>query len=406
MQLSRKKTAELNKIKSDHNFEIANLESYYEDRLIEASKQVESVKSEFELSLQQHRNEISRKDNEYRSKIEELSSTHSSIESKLQAKISSLLEEIGRIEKVKLEMLDQQGEEYERELSQNYFLSHKRIRHKQQAIDDKNVEVRHLTSKNEQLMRQVKEQKGMISHQREVRAAEASRIQSFEEEMRKMKELVQERDRSLSESNAIIHSMKVDQIALETKLYSIQARMAELENSRIPLSETIKRQDAEEKSLLKKLGQTNTEIESLRLQIGLKKQLLNKKEQEISSMKGIINDRDRRLRSLELVLINSVNCGSDRQLRHEMNCAYQKFIFTDISHELISRSSSSKESAGRSMEKRMKISKAKANHEVKKIKDSKRIRENTVLMADIDILQEENSNLKKELTRLNDRRIT
>lgn len=45
-ELSRKNITEQKKIKSDHDMEIRNLEHYYEDRLEEASKQIESVKSE------------------------------------------------------------------------------------------------------------------------------------------------------------------------------------------------------------------------------------------------------------------------------------------------------------------------------------------------------------------------
>jgi len=258
-ELSKKNKSEQKKIKSDHDLEIRNLENYYEDRLEEASKQIESVKSEFERRVYQHRIDMNTKDKDYRSKIEELSSIHSNIEYKLQTKISSLLEESSKTEKMRLEMLNQQEEEYERELLQHSLESHQRIRHKQLAIDDKNIKIRHLISKNEQLMRQIKELKSKISHQREVHTAEANCSQSSEEELRKMNELVKQRDHSLAESKALIHGMRVDQIALETKLYSMQKKVEELENVKLPLLETIKRQDAQGKGLLKKLGQTNDE---------------------------------------------------------------------------------------------------------------------------------------------------
>mmetsp|Transcript_15941 Transcript_15941/g.33453 ORF Transcript_15941/g.33453 Transcript_15941/m.33453 type:complete len:107 (+) Transcript_15941:1052-1372(+) len=94
------------------------------------------------------------------------------------------------------------------------------------------------------------------------------------------------------------------------------------------------------------------------------------KDQEITRMKGTISEQDCRLRAFELELFHLINCGSDRELRHQMKCAYHKFVSTDLSRELITRSIYSKESACQSIEARIKISQTKANHEIKKLKKS------------------------------------
>ena len=203
-----KHVAEREIFRSDHASKIVDLENSYEDRLIDIANKVSTLEEERKHQAEEHKQELTIQRDMHQVQLNELVSKHETLEEKLRSQINSLTDQVEIIEKMKEEMLTQQEEEYEMELSQHSFESHKRLRHKEHVIDDKNIEVQRLNSKKEQLFRQIKELKAKVANQHDAFVEESKRCKILEDELKRLKAVVEERGETIAKTEALMYDMK------------------------------------------------------------------------------------------------------------------------------------------------------------------------------------------------------
>ena len=200
----------------------------------------------------------------------------------------------------------------------------------------------------------------------------------------------------------------------------MQMKSNQLESERLPMEEKIKQQKNEEGKLLKQLGNSHAEKEDLFRLTQLHEQKNKSKDSEICALRSSLRERDRKLRSIEGELVHLADRSNEKELRHDVKSAYQKFIaptrrclfmeerarnkdgVSSPQHETPKAKDASVDGLRQTFEKRLKIAEGKAKMEIKAVKESlsKRMGENTILIQDCDTLRQENSELKTELARM------
>ena len=397
-----------------HSNEITLLENKYEDRLLKTTNAVDLLTRQLEDSEKSHTEEFNAITLQHDAELAKIKRDHLDSEGKLKRELACMSDEVDRIELMRQEMLAQQAEEYEKELSQQSLETLNKLQQRQDTIDTINMQIQTLKSKREQQSRMVKDLRSKVLYHQNENGDVNSKCKSAEDEIKRMKLTIAEKDEELGKTNSAIDEMNFQQVVLEKELYMTKTKIDQLVQDRSPLEEALELQKKDNSILRNALQKNELENESLRRQLDIQQQNIKSRNREIRELKSAVRDGKRKLTSLEGNVVHLSGISNDKLLKNEVKAIYQKFVkYKDEMTTEVQKCGENKEPSpaappsfssnqGTSLKRLQLADNNKTKLELKSVRQSlsRRMSENIILMQDCDDLRRQNSELKSELARL------
>ena len=394
-----------------HSSETTLLESNYEDRLLKTTKAVDLLTRQLEESEENHAQEINAITAHHEAELTKSKRTYLDSEAKIKRDLACMSDEVNRLELTRQEMLSQQAEEFEKELSQQSLETLNKLQQRQTTIDTVNTQIQTLKSKREQQSRMIKDLRSKVSyHQDEIRDVN-NKCKSAEDEIKRMKLIIAQKDEELKITHAAMDEMNFQQSVLEKELYMTKTEMDQLVLEKRPLKEALDLQKKNVSILQNKHDNVLLENESLRRELKMQQQNIKSRNEEIQALKNVVRVSNRKLTSLEGNVVHLSGISNDKILKNEVKAIYQKCIdekkiiqvrkFEDNTNTPLPTTPPTRPKQLLTP-KQLHSADNKTKLELKSVRQSlsRRIDENVILMQDCDDLRRQNSELKLEVARL------
>jgi hypothetical protein len=407
-------TAKCDEMTSKHSIEITMIENGYEDRLLRANKDIDLLKQQLAATIASHTEQVQTINAKYEADLAKLKQVSIDSETRLKREIERISDEAHRMENMRHEMLNQQAEEYERELSQQSLESYNRLMSTQHTIDSVNMQVQTLKSKREFQEKMVKDLRSKVLYHQNENGEVNNRCKSLEEEVKRMRQIILEKEDDLKKSAAALEEINFQQIVLEKELYMTKTMLDEVVRDKGPLEEALDAQKKEEARLRKQLLDVEFETQSLHRHSVLQEQNIKLRDKEIRALKNTVRESNRKLATLEGEIVHLSGITNDKLLQSQIKLTYQKYIKEKMATSTQHHSNSFKENEGSPLlrlstlltpmkeENRVQLADNKFKTELKTMRQSlsRRMSENAILIQDCDDLRRQNSELKSELARI------
>ena len=323
-EASSKHAAELKALKSAHLLEVTDIENAYEDRLVSMTNKIR-VQQNDHLAMDERRlSELSVKESQHEAQISELAAINQTAEKALEEKINCIKDEKDKSEKMRIETISQQEEEYESELVNQSFEYEQKIEDNKTSIDDVTIQNQKLVAKKLWLEEQARELKSQVIDVQHERIEESCRCKKLVGEIDRIKGILKEKNEIIAQIKEESNTLTGEKNQLEKELYVTNAKCEDFEQERVPLEQSIKEQKKEATMITWQLKESRSQNDALQQTIELNQHRDRAKNAEIKSLRSTIRNRERQLKVLEGELVQLAGITDNKTLRNQVKQSIKK----------------------------------------------------------------------------------